>query len=108
MSEAATKSGNDVTDLLLHKVTGHPMATDAYRVIYDGIEIGSIGKQAGAHQRVFWSWGIDSVLPRQSFATSGEGRDLEDCMKQFRAVWEVFASEPERLAAFMEAKRGSR
>lgn len=92
-------------DLILRKVPGHVHAPDAYRVVYKGIAVGSIGKQLGAHQRVFWSWGIDTVLPRQKFATEGEGRDRDDCTAQFRAVWEAFASEPERLAAFMELKR---
>jgi hypothetical protein len=91
-------------DLTLRKVTGHPQARDAYRVIHNGVEIGSIGEQTGTHQQVFWQWGIDTVLPRQSFATEGKGRDREDCMKQFRAVWEVFVSEPQRLSQFMEMK----
>lgn len=96
-------------DLLLRKVTGHPQTNDAYRVVLksdDGeVDVGSIGKQIVSRQRVFWRWGIDTVLPRQPFATDGEGRDREDCMAQFRAVWEVFASEPERLAEFLKTKK---
>jgi hypothetical protein len=94
-----------MTALRLRNVAGHAQAQDAYRVVYDGIEIGSIGKQQGAQQRVFWLWAVDTVLPRQSFATRGEGRDREDCMAQFKATWDVFISEPARLASFMEAKR---
>jgi hypothetical protein len=94
-----------MSDLSLRKATGHPQARDAYRVIYDGIEIGSISKQIGAHHREFWSWGIDTVLPKQSFATSGEGYDRDDCMKQFRAVWEVFVSDRERIEQFITMKR---
>jgi hypothetical protein len=96
--------------LRLRKVTGHPHVTDAYRVIYrstDGedTESGSIGLQIGSHQRQYWHWGIDNVLPRQPFATQGEARDRDDAMAQFKAVWEVFCSEPARLASFLEAKR---
>lgn len=94
-----------MSDLSLRKVTGHPQAGDAYRVIYYGIEVGSISKRIGAHHRVFWIWGIDTVMPKPSFATSGEGYDREDCMKQFRAVWEVFVSDRERLEQFITMKR---
>ena len=94
--------------LLLRKVTGHPQATNAYRVVYYGIEVGSIGLQVGAHQRQFWHWGIDTVLPRQPFATQGEARDQDEATRLFRATWEVFASDPERLAEFIEMKRISK
>lgn len=100
--------------LRLRKITTHIHATDAYRVVYtpeDGspeLEVGSIGLQTGSHQRRFWSWGLDTVLPRQAFKTDGEARDREDAMSQFKAVWEVFASEPERLESFLEMKRTAR
>jgi hypothetical protein len=94
--------------LILRKVTGHLQATDAYRVVYDGMEVGSIGLQTDAHQREYWAWGIDTVLPRQSFATQGEARDQDEAMRLFRATWEVFASDPERLADFIEMKRISK
>jgi hypothetical protein len=98
--------------LFLRQVRGHPRVTDAFRVIHkaagEEIEIGSIGLQTGSHQRQFWHWGIDTVLPRQPFATKGEARDRDDAMAQFRAVWEVFCSEPARLASFLEAKRAVR
>jgi hypothetical protein len=75
----------------------------------DEIEVvGSIGQQTGAHQLQFWHWGIDTVLPCQAFATGGEARDRNDAMAQFKAVWQVFASEPARLASFLEAKRAVR
>ena len=51
---------------------------------------------------------IDTVLPKQRFATEGRGYDREDCMKQFKAVWKVFASDPERLAAFIEGKAAAK
>jgi hypothetical protein len=96
-------------NLRLHKITTHRHVDNAYRVVLkldDGsdLEIGSIGEQVGSRQRRFWSWGIDTVLPRQRFATEGEARDREDAMSQFKAVWLVFESEPERLAAFMQLK----
>lgn len=84
----------------------HSQATDNYRVVFDGVEVGSVGQQIGALQRQFWAWGIDTVLPRQPFATSGEGRDRDDCTAQFKATWEVFCSEPDRLAQFLQMKRG--
>jgi hypothetical protein len=75
--------------LFLRQVRGHPRVTDAFRVIHkaagEEIEIGSIGLQTGSHQRRYWSWGIDTVLPRQPFATQGEARDRDDAMAQFKA-----------------------
>jgi hypothetical protein len=99
--------------LFLRQVSGHPRVTDAFRVIHKSLdgtetEIGSIGLHTGSHHRQFWHWGIDTVLPRQSFKTDGEARDRNDAMAQFKAVWEVFASEPARLAGFLEAKRAVR
>jgi hypothetical protein len=93
--------------LRLRKITGHPQAPNAWRVIYrrdDGAEweIGSIGHQLGPHGRQYWSWGMDtSATPRQSFKTEGEAIDREDAMKQFKAVWEVFASDQARLEKFL-------
>jgi hypothetical protein len=94
-----------MSGLILRRVKGHLQARNAYRVLYDGIEIGSIGHQVGAHQREYWHWGIDAVLSRQPFKTDGEARDREDAMAQFRAVWEVFSSDAQRLAAFLAEKR---
>lgn len=90
--------------LILKKVEDHPQATDAYRVIYEGVEVGSIGAQLGAGQRRFWSWGIDTVLPRQPFATHGEGIDRESAMAQFKVAWATFCTDPTRLAAFLDMK----
>jgi hypothetical protein len=42
-----------------------------------------------------------SGTPRQSFKTEGEAIDREDAMKQFKAVWEVFASDQARLEKFL-------
>jgi hypothetical protein len=85
--------------------------TDAFRVIHkaagEEIEVGSIGLQTGSRQRQFWHWGIDTVLSRQPFKTDGEARNRDDAMAQFKAVWEVFASEPDRLASFLEMKRNA-
>jgi hypothetical protein len=96
-----------VTDTLrLRKITSHAHAPAAYRVVLrldDGsdLEIGAIGEQVASHQRRYWSWGIDTVLPIQAFATAGEAHDREDAMAQFKAVWLVFASDPDRLAEFI-------
>lgn len=102
-----------MADLFLRRVNTSPRAVEAYRVIFKTadrmeFEIGSIGPHVGAHQRQYWHWGIDTVLPRQAFETRGEARDREDAMSQFRAVWEVFASDPERLEGFLEMKRTAR
>jgi hypothetical protein len=98
--------------LRLRKVTGHPQAPNAYRVIYrrdDGAEweIGSIGHQLGAHGRQYWSWGIDTpaLLGRLPFRIDGEAPDREDAMARFRATWEVFAGDPARLEKFLAPLR---
>ncbi|MFC0243704.1 hypothetical protein [Rhodopseudomonas telluris] len=91
------------TALLLRRVQ-HPMAAENYRVILDGIEIGSIGVQVGVDGRTFWAWGIDTVVPVRQFRTHGEAVDRESATAKFRQAWDVFASEPERLRAFIEWK----
>lgn len=95
--------------LKLRKVTGHIHAQNAYRVVMtleDGsdLEIGSIGLQTGAAQREFWSWGLDTVLPSQPFPTRGEAKDQEGAMVSFKAMWEQFTVDPERLSAFIADK----
>lgn len=95
--------------LKLRKVTGFIHAQNAYRVVLtldDGsdVEIGSIGLQTGAGQREFWSWGLDTVLPQQSFRTDGEAKDRDDAMSQFKAMWELFAADPARPAEFVAMK----
>ena len=71
--------------LYLRKVI-HPDAHDNYRVILkleDGeVETGSMGLQHGAA----WRWGIDTVIPIRALETQGEGKDREDCMRQFKAA----------------------
>lgn len=93
--------------LLLRKVEDNPHATNNYRVIYDDIEIGSIGIQYGAGSTRFWAWGIDTVLPRQDFPTSGKGVDLADCQRQFKAAWHKMSRNPERLETFLTMKRNA-
>ena len=91
-------------DLYLRKVI-HPQAHDNYRVILkceDGeFEIGSIGIQHDGG----WSWGIDTVIPMRTHQTQGKGKDRRDCMRQFRAAWERFASDKANLTEFLNAKR---
>ena len=95
--------------LILRKVTSHPNATNAYRVVFDGVEVGSIGEQIGEGRRQFWSWGIDTVLPPdKEIITRGEGGDLNHCMLLFKEAWHKFSRNPERLADFMQAKKDSK
>ncbi len=62
----------------------HPPAVDNYRVIYDDVEIGSIGIQLGLRSETFWSWGIDTVLPLDGLTMDGTGQNCEDCQRQFK------------------------
>lgn len=91
--------------LILRKVKGHPQVTNAYRIVYGGVEVGSIGLRHHAGQREEWHWGIDTVLPPQAFPTAGEACCREDAMAQFSAVWAIFSSDPHRLADFLAEKR---
>lgn len=99
-------------DLFLRKVTGHPQARDAYRVILkseDGeTEIGSIGTQFKAGPDPVWRWGIDTVIPMREQESEGQGRDRKDCERLFKAAWQKFAVDPARLTEFLQAKRRAR
>jgi hypothetical protein len=89
-------------DLFLRKVI-HPYADSNYRVVVrdgDEIEIGSIGVQFDG-----WTWGIDTVVPMREVEAEGTGKDRADCMRQFRAAWDRFSSDPARLTEFLEVKR---
>jgi hypothetical protein len=89
-------------DPFLRKVI-HSAARDNYRVVVrdgDEIEIGSIGVQFDG-----WTWGIDTVIPMRDVDAQGAGKDRADCMKQFRAAWDRFSSDPARLTEFLEMKR---
>jgi hypothetical protein len=101
-----------MSDLYLRKVTGHPQAVDNYRVIVkrdgDETEIGSIGIQNLSGGHAGWRWGIDTVVPMRDIDSEGEGRDRADCMRQFKAAWQRFSDDAERLAVFMAEKRKSR
>ena len=85
---------------------------DNYRVILkqDGEEIGlgSIGVQNLTGARAGWRWGIDTVVPMRELESEGEGRDKADCMRQFKAAWQRFASDRARLTEFMAMKRSVR
>ncbi len=96
--------------LRLRKVTSHIHAPNAYRVVLklsDGtdVELGSVGEQVGNAQRRFWAWGLDTVLPPQGFPTDGEAPDRESAMAAFKAMWDRYASDPDRLDAFIKLKR---
>jgi hypothetical protein len=99
-------------DLFLRKVTDHPQAQNAYRVVLkseDGeTEIGSIGTQFQAGPDLVWRWGIDTVIPMREIESEGEGLDRNDCMQQFKVAWEDFRSDPARFVEFMRMKRQRR
>lgn len=40
--------------------------------------------------------------------SDGDGRDLKDCMRRFKAAWQQFASDEANLAAFLAAKKARR
>ena len=98
-------------DLYLRKVV-HTRAPDNYRVIIkldEGeFEIGSIGVQRAAGASYFWDWAIDTVIPMRTHETQGRGKDRRDCMRQFRAAWERFASDEANLVDFLNMKRALR
>ena len=90
-------------DLFLRKVQ-HPQARNNFRVIVktkDGeVEIGSIGVQFDG-----WHWGIDTVVPLRALKSEGSGRNLPDCIRQFRKAWDQLSSDEANLTAFLEMKR---
>lgn len=90
--------------LLLRKVTTHINAPDAYRVVYGDVEVGSIGIQNGAGLSQFWAWGIDTVLPRLPFVTSGQCSSRDRAMENFKIAWGLLAEDPDRLASFLDGK----
>jgi hypothetical protein len=98
-------------DLFLRKVQ-HPQARNNFRVIIktdDGeVEIGSIGMQNVTATASIWTWGIDTVIPMRDIESEGSGRDLPDCMRQFRKAWERFAADEANLTAFIDMKRKRR
>lgn len=100
-----------MADLYLRKVN-HPQASDNYRVVLkehgDEIELGSIGIQNLVGARQGWRWGIDTVVPMRDVESEGDGCDRADCMKQFKAAWTRFSSDPARLVEFIAEKRRMR
>jgi hypothetical protein len=64
--------------LILRKVD-HPHAANAFRVIWDGLEVGSIGLQVGASGRTFWRWSIhDNGAPCREISTIGDTLSRDD------------------------------
>jgi hypothetical protein len=51
-----------------------------------------------------WTWSIDRVLPRQSFATEGQASNLDDALTAFRQAWDSFRADPDRLDYFLLVK----
>lgn len=91
---------------LLLRAVDHPAARDAYRVVWRDIEVGSIGLQQGAGQRVFWHWGLDTV-GNLGFPTRGDTISRDDAMAQFREAWDRFVADPARLQRMVEEKADS-
>ena len=44
----------------------------------------------------------------RSFESEGQGRDHQDCMRQFKAAWERFAADEANLTEFLNMKRKRR
>jgi hypothetical protein len=44
----------------------------------------------------------------RSLESEGQGRDLADCKRQFKAAWQQFAGDEANLTAFLAAKKASR
>jgi hypothetical protein len=72
---------------LIHRRIDQAQAKDAYRVIWNGIEVGSIGLQQGSNQRTFWHWAIDTLVPPPDFAIRGDTISRDDAMVRFRKAW---------------------
>jgi hypothetical protein len=107
LPQAYTAPGPRRRLLLLQCLSAARLPCANYRVVLkldgDEFEIGSIGIQHGAA----WRWGIDTVIPMRS-GDAREGKNRRDCMRQFKAAWERFASDEANLVEFMNAKRKRR
>jgi hypothetical protein len=95
-------------DLYLRKVTPLKPATitaSFSRTTASGSRSGRSGFSKGPALPMVRPWGIDTVILMRVADTQGTGKDRKDCMKQFRAAWDRFSSDPARLAEFLQAKR---
>jgi hypothetical protein len=63
-------------------------------MVYDDVEVGSIGAQMGTNAETFWAWGIDTVLPPDGLTMHGKGENREDCMVQFKEAGTNSAETP--------------
>jgi hypothetical protein len=66
---------NDNRQLYLRRTNQNP---PAYRVLYDGVEVGSISETRGHVTRItFWQWGIDTMplMDHGGRATQRSGAD---------------------------------
>jgi hypothetical protein len=54
----------------------------------------------------YFAWSLKRVLALVE--TEGEGKDRKDCMRQFRAAWDHFATTRPNLTEFLKAKRKRR
>ena len=76
--------------LTLRKVTIHPHERNAYRVVYDGIEIGSISLQ---NQHVVkierWVWAVDTMpaMDHGGKVPRGEAQSLQQATAAFREAF---------------------
>ena len=94
------------TMLTLRKVIGFPHAPNVYCVVYDGVEVGSIGVQVGQKSLlIHWAWGLTAFCHDESFRTSGTSESRQDAMAAFKIAWEKFIADPDRLKAMRDARR---
>jgi hypothetical protein len=74
-------------------------------VIWNGLEVGSIGLQVGAGGHTFWRWSIDdNGAPCREITTMGDTIGRDDAMAAFRAAWNEYAADPDRLRHMIEVK----
>lgn len=68
-------------------VIGGETAPDDFEVIWDGLSIGRIRRQAAAVGAANWSWGLILAHMSQHDWMRGSGGDLEECKSRFRQAW---------------------
>jgi hypothetical protein len=83
-------------------------AKEAYRVVWLDLEVGSIVPQYAPAKQAIWRFGIDMVLPLPDVSAQGEALTRDDAMEAFCDAWERFSADPDRLQAFVKAKRRDR
>jgi hypothetical protein len=76
--------------------------SENYRVLYEGIEVSSIGIQQGIGTTTIWTWGIDTMFPANEFPnSSGRTSNRGDAQRQFKAAWDRLTADPDKFAYFI-------